>query len=558
MRVAPIAACALMVACAAPGDGPGPEDDEDPDADVGDTGDVDAGMVSPVLPAFCSDYPPADRAGAAMSTRVRYGDDGLLVYARDADGNRLPDVGSAGYGAGARELPDVPEVMRIGPGDGDDTARIQAALDQVASRPLDSTGHRGALVLAPGTYDIAGTVRVRASGVVLRGSGAGADPAVDTILRALGDTPHQRSVIVLGNGSGVRWQNALAGTQAAITTQRVLVGERSFDVDHPERLEVGARVVVRHPSTAAWIAALGGGGAMVAWTPGQLDIPYLRRVVTKDGARITLDVPVHNHLDRALAPSVIYAVDETMLVREAGVERLRVDIVTAGGEDENHAWNAVDVAGAEDAWVRDVTALHFGYAVVRVHDSDRITVRESRGLDAVAQVTGGRLYHFAADAFAQEVVFDRCEATQARHAFVSNGTSSVSGIVFLRGRGIRSRTSSEGHRRWSQALVYDSIVEMQPATGRVVGLYNRGDWGTQHGWAAAHSVLWHYDTGGREAVLQKPPTAQNFAIATVGSVTSSGPFAGPPGHVEAVNGDLVPASLYEAQVCDRLRRASLE
>lgn len=205
--------------------------------------------------------------------------------------------------------------MRIGPGDGDDTARIQAALDQVAMRTPRANGHRGALVLAPGVYDIAGTVRVKKSGVVLRGSGSGNNPAVDTILRAPGDTPHQRSVVVLGNGSGVRWRDPLPGTQAAITTQRVLVGERAFDVDHPERLDVGDRVVIRHPSTQAWIDALGGGGAMV-----------------------------------------------------------------------------VDVAGAEDSWVRDVTALHFGYAAVRVRDSDRITVRESRGLDAVAMVTGGRLY----------------------------------------------------------------------------------------------------------------------------------------------------------------------
>jgi hypothetical protein len=524
----------------------------DPAVDAGGD-DVDAaGPASPALPAFCAAYPPDDVARAAMSTRVRYGDDGRLVYARDADGNRVPDVGHAGYHGGARELPVVAEVMRIGPGDGDDTARVQAALDQVATRPLDDRGHRGALVLAPGVYEIAGTVRVRASGVVLRGSGAGADPAVDTILRAPGDTPHQRSVIVVGSGSGVRWREPIAGTQAQITTPRVLVGERSFDVDHAERLHVGDRVVVRHPSTAAWIAALGGGGATVAWTPGDLDVPYLRRVVAIDGARVTIDVPVHAHLDRALAQSVVYAVDDTMLAREVGVEQLRVDIVTAGGEDENHAWNAVEVAGAEDAWVRDVTALHFGYAAVRVRDSDRITVREARGLDAVAQVTGGRLYHFTADAFAQEVLFDRCEATQARHAFVSNGTSSVSGVVWLRGKAMRSRTSSEGHRRWSQALVYDSIVEVQPATGRVVGLYNRGDWGTQHGWAAAHSVLWRYDTGGREAVLQKPPTAQNFAIGTIGRVTADGPFAGPAGYVETVD-ELVPASLYEAQVCDRLR-----
>lgn len=69
---------------------------------------------------------------------------------------------------------------RIGPADGDDTARIQAALDEVAARPLDGHGHRGALVLAPGVYEIAGTVRVRASGVVLRGSGAGADASYRT------------------------------------------------------------------------------------------------------------------------------------------------------------------------------------------------------------------------------------------------------------------------------------------------------------------------------------------------------------------------------------------
>jgi hypothetical protein len=547
-------ACVVLVACGTDDRGGVPTVDTDGALDAALS--TDGGPPTSVLPAFCADYPPADTAGTAMSTRVRYGADGMLVYTRDADGHRLPDVGHAGYHGGARELPDVPEVTRISAGEGDDTARIQAALDAVAVRPLDEHGHRGAVVLAPGVYDVAGTVRVRASGVVLRGSGDGADPAVDTILRAPGDTPHQRSVVVLGAGSGVRWREALPKTQAAITTPRVLVGEASFEVDRPERFAVGDRVVVRHPSTAAWIAALDGGGASVAWTPGDLDIPYLRRVVAKEGTRITLDVPVHNHLDRALAQSVVYSVDDAMLVREAGVERLRVDIVTAGGEDENHAWNAVEVGGAEDAWVRDVTALHFGYAGVSVHDSFRITVREVHALDGVAQVTGGRLYHFSADGFAQEVLFDRCEATQARHAFVANGTSSVSGIVFLRGRGIRSRTSSEGHRRWSQALVYDSIVEETPATGRVVGLYNRGDWGTQHGWAAAHSVLWRYDTGGREAVLQQPPTAQNFAIATMGRVTADGPFDGPPGYVEAVNGTLVPASLYEAQVCDRLRRTS--
>jgi hypothetical protein len=240
-------------------------------------------------------------------------------------------------------------------------------------------------------------------------------------------------------------------------------------------------------------------------------------------------------------------------VREAGVESLRVDIVTAGGEDEDHAWNAIDVTGAEDAWVRDVTALHFGYAGVRVRAADRISVLDSRALDPVAIATGGRMYNFAADTFAQQVLFADCEASRGRHSFVANGASSTSGIVFLRGRTTRARGTSEAHRRWSQALLYDGIVEDDPGSRLTVGLYNRGDWGTQHGWAAVHSVLWRHDTGGKLAIVQAPPTAQNWAIGTVGGVTADGPFDGPPGLAEAVDGELEPRSLYEAQLCDRLR-----
>jgi hypothetical protein len=528
-----------------------------PDAeDAGPEPPLDLPDAGPVveMPAFCQDYPPADLAGASQSSRVEYAADGFLTYVEDADGNVLPDFGYAGYHFGEREPPEVAEVERLGPASGDATGRIQAALDRAADLAPDANGHRGAVVLDPGRYPIAGTLRVRNSGVVLRGSGSGGDASVDTILEATGNDPNQRPVIVLGTGGSGSWSTPLPGTEMQITTSLVRVGSRSFEVDDPTRVSVGDRVLVRHPSTAAWIAALDGGGAQVSWVPGQLDIRYLRRVVAKDGSTVTLDVPVYNHLDRSLSQSVMSVVDDSALVREAGVERLRIDIQTAGGQDESHAWNGVDVAGAEDSWVRDVTALHFTYAGVRVRESNRITVRGVRALDPVGQATGGRFYNLDVDAFAQQVLFVDCEASYARHAFVANGASSVSGIVFLRSTSRNARTSSEGHRRWSQALLFDNIVEVSPGTGRVVGLYNRGDWGTQHGWASAHSVLWRYDTGGRSAVVQKPPTAQNWAIGTIGNVTGNGPFPGPPGHFEPISGTLAPASLYEAQLCDRLRR----
>jgi hypothetical protein len=558
-----VAACDGSVSVGGRDDGGGPPDPDDSDggpprADAAPVGGDDGGPPSSGGPAFCADYPPADLASAKQATAVRYGDDGFLVYASDDEGNRVPDFGHAGYHFGERDLPAYPEVASIGPGDGDDTARIQDALDELAARTPDANGVRGALRLEPGTYQVAGTLRVAKDGMVLRGSGDGGDPAVDTILQASGDNPHQRSVIVLGMGGSGAWRNALPDTQVNVTTPFVPVGANAFEVDHPEKLAVGQRVIVKHPSTQAWIDRLGGGGASVDWNPGEIDVFFVRRVVGKDGDQLTLDVPIFDHLDRSLATSVVFAIDDGALVRESGVEQLRVDVQTAGGEDENHAWSAFDVAGAEDAWVSDVTALHFGYAAVKVHNATRITVRRAKAREPVAIVTGSRLYHFDVDEFAQQVLFVDCEASNARHAFVSNGTSSVSGVVWLRGKATKGYTSSEGHRRWSQGLLYDNIVETQQGDARSVGLYNRGDWGTQHGWAAVHSVIWRYDTGGKTAVIQKPPTAQNWAIGTLGTVTGAGPFAGSIGHSEPVAGagELAPHSLYEAQVCDRLARAA--
>ena len=92
---------------------------------------------------------------------------------------------------------------------------------------------------------------------------------------------------------------------------------------------------------------------------------------------------------------------------------------------------------------------------------------------------------------------------------------------------------------------------------------NRGDWGTSHGWASAHSVAWNVDaTDGGAIVCQQPPTAQNYAIGWQGSVAQSWFFDGEPGFVESdpqSSGDpslarpLYPPSLYEAQLAQRPR-----
>ena len=80
---------------------------------------------------------------------------------------------------------------------------------------------------------------------------------------------------------------------------------------------------------------------------------------------------------------------------------------------------------------------------------------------------------------------------------------------------------------------------------------------TGHGWSAAHSVLWNCDVDEAYGTigLQKPPTAQNYAIGChakkiTGKPVNASDF--PIGYVEGQNTDgLEPASLYLAQLLQR-------
>ena len=68
----------------------------------------------------------------------------LLPVAR---GNQPVDFSYAGYGKGIVQRPGVPVAIRLAPTNGDNTARIQAALDAASALPLNAAGIRGAVLL---------------------------------------------------------------------------------------------------------------------------------------------------------------------------------------------------------------------------------------------------------------------------------------------------------------------------------------------------------------------------------------------------------------------------
>ncbi len=504
-----------------------------------------------------------------QSALVQVNADGSLSYAVDSLGNRIPDFSYAGYRNSNEPIPDISVVTTLQPIVGDNTSHIQSAIAALSAMPVDSNGFRGAVLLEAGEYEIQGTVRVNVDGVVLRGVGDGSDPANNTILRAVGNVPDQRDVLVAGGGGQTLWADSIAGSRQYITTDTVRVSERSFEVADASGFTVGDNIILYHPCTESWLESIDYGGtfsddpnataADIPWEVDSQPIVYNRYIEAIDGNRITLDVPVYSTLIRSLSPSYIYIYRKLFVRKNIGVEDLRIDIETAGGEDEAHAWSGIYVVGVEDAWVRNCTILHFGLSGVYTNTATRITVQNCRALDPVSLIEGGRRYNFNAYNASQQVLFEGCHASNGRHHYMSNGTSWTSGIVFLDCTSEGAYAASEGHRRWSQALLYDNFRELDgPRSGfnrRRIGLYNRGYFGTSHGWSAIHSVAWNCDVNGAEIHVQKPPGGQNYAIGCQGTVTGDRPpcsFSVPAGHIEGSNlSDLNPGSLFKAQLLAR-------
>lgn len=496
-----------------------------------------------------------------------------LVYVADAEGNRIPDFSYAGYMGGGVDIPEVEAKKTISPVEGDNTGHIETALFEIGLLPMDERGIRGALLLEAGVYEIHGTVNVGIDGVVMRGIGDGEDPENNTILKAVGNTPHQRSVVVAGGGGTSRWRDSVAGSETDIISDTVQVGSRTFEVEDASSYRVGDHIIIYHPCTEGWLAAVDSGGTFwewpgaepgtdLPWQPGSQPIVFNRYITAIQDNRITIDAPVFNHLIRTLSQSYIYKYARNGLRTQIGIENLRIDIETAHSADEYHAWNALDLFQIEDAWVRNCTMLHFGLSGVRTNTATRITVENCRALDPVSRVTGGRRYNFQVYTASQQILFKNCHAGNGRHHYVSNGTSWTSGCVFLHCTSSGAYAASEGHRRWSMGLLWDNLTELDgPRPGynpRLLGLYNRGYYGTSHGWGSAHCIAWNTDVADGELHVQKPPTAQNYAIGCSGDlITGQKPpcsFPAADGYIEGSNQQgLTPASLYEAQLQQRLQ-----
>src|SRR6478672_2336188 len=92
---------------------------------------------------------------------------GSIIYHPDKEGNIIPDFSAVGYHHGYKKIPIVVVVKTLSPIDGDDGEMIQKAINEVANMPVNNDGFRGAILLKKGIYEIAGSLIINKSGIVL-------------------------------------------------------------------------------------------------------------------------------------------------------------------------------------------------------------------------------------------------------------------------------------------------------------------------------------------------------------------------------------------------------
>lgn len=483
---------------------------------------------------------------------VSVGEAGRLVYAADEQGNQVPDFSNCGYKGGGVALPDVDVVeVLLAQESGDDTRRIQSAINHVAALPEDEDGFRGTILLKHGKYRISGSIHIRSSGIILRGEGQGED---GTILVATGKG--KRTLIEIEGKRGIE---VLEEARTEILDDYVPVGARSFRVASADALAEGDEIIVHRPGTAEWIHAIGMDRIEVKdektrqWEPGQYDLRFRREIVTIEGDRLTLDAPMVQAIEADFGGGSVYRYRDPGRIERVGVEHLRgvsefddsISDKRREGEyaDEDHGWNLITINNARDGWVSNVTSVHFGYSCVYLQaGAHRFTVEDSECLDPVSQVTGSRRYSFAIAG--QMNLVQRCRTRRGRHDYVLHARAPGPN-AFVDCVAELAFSDSGPHHRWSVGTLFDNVrVE-----GNAINVQDRQSSGTGHGWAGAMKVLWNCEA--ESIVCQKPPTSQNYAIGCVAE-KKSGWHDREDGHWESHGSRVNPRSLYLSQLRDRL------
>ncbi len=484
----------------------------------------------------------AAQSGTKRLSPIEITADGKLTYHAETNGDRVPDFSYCGYMLSEMPIPDVPVKVIVPAMKEDATDKIQAAINYVSALPLHANGFRGAVLLEKGEYQIAGTLTIRSSGVVLRGSGS---TDGGTILTATGE---DRETLIRVTGINNRRMDK--AVQLADRYFPVNANKLTFTTKHP--FKVGDQVMVNRPSTKEWLEKIGADKIgihvdypLTKWEPGDFDQNWYRTITAVSPESITIDVPLTNSLDPAFGGGSVAGYEWDGRIINVGVENLQCisSFDTLNAKDENHRWMAITMDNVSDSWVRRVVAKHFVSSAVAVWETaSRITVEDSKSLAPVGETGNYRRYSF--HTLGQQVLFQRCYAEYGYHAF-SVGFTAPGPNAFVQCYSYLPLNFSGAIGGWASGVLFDKMT----VDGGSISLADRDVDGQGGGWSAANSMCWQ----SRAAQLHLPssPTAQNWAYGNWAQGYGNG-------YHELPHRFLKPESLFYAQLEARTGKKSAE
>jgi hypothetical protein len=463
---------------------------------------------------------------------------GRLAYQPlDANGDTIMDFSSAGYMGGGVALPTVPVAKTLGPSGGDDTAAIQAAIDAVSALPLKN-GVRGAVLLQPGKYTLAGTLRISAGGVVLRGSGTGAS---GTVVSA--QSTADFALRIAGSGAPT------LGAASAIVDTYVASGSATFTVSDGSVFAPGDAVMVQRPVTSAWISYMGmdklvRDGAAETWiAPGTVH-QWDRRVVAVSGNRVTVDAPISDSIDaKYVTGASIAKFTFPGRITQVGLEDIEFD---APARSATTQLSLLRVDAVEDGWIRNVVDHDFtegfwlGPAVKQFTVADTTVTH-----DPTTFFTSEAPFDFWIDG--QQTLVLRSSSSGGNKIWYYATQDHARGPnVLLDFQATGTTSHVTGHQRWATG----GLVDGATVTGGIT-FGDNGTLGTGEGWSMGWGVVWNSTS---DVGVMAPPGGTNWAIGDTGAVLDTGAGAGT---TESSNTPVGMKSLYLAQLCERLGPAAV-
>ena len=446
------------------------------------------------------------------------------------------DYSTCGYHASEAVIPDVGVAMYVAWQEGDCAPMIQQAIDQMATRKADVNGHRGAVLLGEGTFLLSQPLRIKASGIVLRGMGKDKTTLVKQGV--------ERGAIIYVEGDR---RFSTEKDTIFISEDKLPAGNTTFTINRQMRepLKAGDRIDIVRPCTKTWIDHLkmddfGGGLDYTGWKPTDVNITWDRTVSSVDGQRVSIDAPITTTLSQEYGGAYILRNPHVGELTECGIENmtLMAAVNDWNPKDEDHCWDGIYIDKARDCWVRRVHFLQLaGSAVNLQKGTSRITVEDCIAQKPVSEIGGWRRNVFLTRG--QQTLFQRCVSREGIHDFAA-GYCAAGPNAFVQCEGEQSLGFSGSIGSWAAGLLFD-IVNIDGHDLRYANL-EQFQFGT--GWNTANSMFWQC-TASTILCYSPDNDNRNSAHGCWGTLTGNGEWTSSNDHV-------LPRSLFYDQLEKRL------